>query len=104
MLRRICLSVGGCLALALAVFWIYGVAVVLDPDFNPRGDPEAEVVVGQAIVGAFGVPAALLAGGSALACARTGSGRWLRWVVVGTLCALPLFALWYYLALLANQG
>ncbi len=104
MFRRICLGVGGCLALLLAVYWIYGVVAVLDPDFNPRGGAEPDVVVGQAVVGAFGVPAALLAGGSALAYVKTGSGRWLHRVVVGTVCAVPLFCLWYYLLLGASQG
>ena len=97
MLRAL-MAVYAVAALWFAAIWVWGVVNLFDPNFNEDTTLGDDLLISQALVGFFGVLATVLAGGAGLAFARTAARRWLRWVAISTLCALPLFVSWIALA------
>lgn len=101
---RILLGVGGVIAAGLSVLWVVGVARVLDPSFNSQRQLSKMEMGGLAAVGLVGALTILVASGSALAYAKTGSASWLRPAAGGALFGLPLGLAWISLALVASSS
>ena len=91
---RAVLGIVGVAALAFAGLWAYEAMDVFDPNFNPKGAPAGYQKRDLVILGALGVVAALVTGGSALAYAKTATRRFLAGVAVGGLCGVLLFVVW----------
>ena len=83
-------------ALWFAGIWVLEVVDLFDPNFNEDRALGDELLIGQALVGCLGVLFTLVASGSGLAFARTTARRWLTWVGLITLCALPLLVFWLF--------
>lgn len=69
---------------------------LFDPNFNEDKTLDSGFLVGQGLVALLGVLATVVAGGAALAIARTADRRWLPWVGLGTVSALPLLVFWLF--------
>lgn len=95
MLRAL-IAVYALAALWFAAIWVSGVVDLFDPNFNEDKTLGDDFLIGQALVGFFGVLATLLASGAGLAFARSAARRWLPWVGLSTVCALPLFVFWLF--------
>lgn len=96
MFRRI--SVGlGAVASSLGALWAYALVA------GNGSVTQQKFETWSTIVGCVGVAALLLAGWGAFAHANTGDHRWLSWVALSALSALPLFVGWFFLGLLATS-
>ncbi len=95
MLRTL-IAVYALAALGFAAIWASGVVNLFDPNFSEDKTLSADLLIGQALVGFFGLLATLVASGSGLAFARTAARRWLPWVGFSTLCTVPLFVFWLF--------
>lgn len=103
MFRRLSVGLGG-FALGLGTLWAYGLVEALDrSDAQQEFVTQQKFVTWQAIVGCVGVAALLLAACCAFAHANTGHHRWLSWVALSALSALPLFGGWIFLGILAGS-
>lgn len=83
-------------ALSFAAIWALEAVDLFDPHFNEDKTLDDDFLIGQALVAFFGVLATLVTSGAGLAIARTADRRWLSWVGLGTVCALPLFVFWLF--------
>lgn len=97
MFRRF--SVGlGAVASSLGALWAYALVAGNGGWVTQQG-----AATWSTIVGCVGVAALLLAGWGAFAHANTGDHRWLSWVALSALSALPLFVGWFFLGLAATS-
>ncbi len=96
MFRRFSVGLGG-FALSLGALWAYALV-------EGNGSvAQQKFATWSTIVGCVGVAALLLAGWGAFAHANTGDHRWLSWVALSALSALPLFGGWIFLGLVASS-
>ena len=92
---RVLLGVVGLLALAWGAAWASELPQAFRPDFNPKSTPSSHELRPLTILGCLGVLASLLAGGSALAYAKSANGVWAAGAALAVACGVPLFIVFY---------
>ncbi len=92
---RLSLGAVGLLALVWGAAWSYELTQAFEPDFNPKSTPSSDELRPLTIVGCLGVLASLLAGGCALAFAKTANRAWAAGVAVAVACGVLLFVVLY---------
>ncbi len=81
-------------ALVFAALWTYELVDALAADYDPNPGLAGYERRSLTILGALGIGALVVAGGSGLAYARTAAKRWIAPVIAGSVCAIPVFVVW----------
>lgn len=94
MVLRSFLAVIAVAALVCAALWTYGLVDALAANYDPDPALAGYERRSLTILGALGIGALVIVGGSGLAYVRTAAKAWIAPVIAGSACAIPVLVVW----------